>query len=142
MCGRKPSDPHHLRHVQPRAIGRKSSDEFTVPLCRIHHRALHRAGDEPAWWKESGIDPIKVARTLWKSPRSEGAMVFAIVAAFFAGIILGALSLHQSNPIHIVSNSAMAAISHPYGVATRIPRLNSLSNCPESHGLNRRCEPL
>ena len=69
VCGRRPSDPHHLRHVQPRAIGRKSSDEFTVPLCRIHHRALHRAGDEQAWWKESGIDPIKVARTLWKKSR-------------------------------------------------------------------------
>jgi hypothetical protein len=55
------------------------------------------------------------------SPRSEGVMVFAIVVAFVAGIILGALFLHQSNPIHIVSNSAMAAISHPYGVAKRIP---------------------
>jgi hypothetical protein len=66
VCGRKPSDPHHLRHAQPRALGRKASDEFTVPLCRIHHRALHRAGDERAWWKETGIDPSKVARMLWK----------------------------------------------------------------------------
>ena len=57
------------------------------------------------------------------SPRSEGVMVFAIVAAFAAGIILGALFLHQSNPMHIVSSSAMAAISHPYGVGTRV--LNS-----------------
>ena len=55
------------------------------------------------------------------SPRSEGVMVFAIVAAFVAGIILGALSLRQSDPMHIVSNSAMAAISYPHGVATRIP---------------------
>jgi hypothetical protein len=62
VCGRKPPDPHHLRYVQPRALGRKASDEFAVPLCRGHHRALHRAGDERAWWKESGIDPIKVAR--------------------------------------------------------------------------------
>jgi hypothetical protein len=38
LCGRKPSDPHHLRHLQPRALGRKASDEFAVPLCRIHHR--------------------------------------------------------------------------------------------------------
>ena len=66
VCGRKPSDPHHLRYAQPRALGRKASDEFTVPLCRIHHRALHRAGDERAWWKETGIDPSKIARTLWK----------------------------------------------------------------------------
>jgi hypothetical protein len=66
LCARKPSDAHHLRFVQPRALGRKASDEFAVPLCRIHHRAVHRAGDERAWWKATGIDPLKVARTLWK----------------------------------------------------------------------------
>jgi hypothetical protein len=70
VCGRKPSDPHHLRYLQPRALGRKASDEFTVPLCRVHHRAVHRAGDERAWWKESGIDPIKVASKLWKRTRA------------------------------------------------------------------------
>jgi hypothetical protein len=69
LCGRKPSDPHHLRHVQPRALGRKASDEFTVPLCRGHHRAVHRVGDERAWWKQAGIDPVKVARKLWKRTR-------------------------------------------------------------------------
>src|SRR5262249_50743479 len=66
VCGRKPSDPHHLRYVQPRALGRKASDEFTVPLCRVHHRAVHRASNERAWWHATGIDPIKVARKLWK----------------------------------------------------------------------------
>jgi hypothetical protein len=73
VCGRKPSDPHHLRHVQPRALGRKASDEFAVPLCRSHHRAVHRAGDERAWWEAARIDPLKVARKLWKHTRvSEG----------------------------------------------------------------------
>jgi ERF superfamily len=66
LCGRKPSDPHHLSFTQPRALGRKVSDEFAVPLCRGHHRAVHRAHDERAWWKQAGIDPIKVARRLWK----------------------------------------------------------------------------
>jgi hypothetical protein len=42
VCGRKPSDPHHLRFVQPRALGRKASDEFAVPLCRIHYRLVRR----------------------------------------------------------------------------------------------------
>jgi hypothetical protein len=69
LCGRKPSDPHHLRFMQPRALGRKASDEFTVPLCRIHHRALHRAADERAWWQQAGIDPIKIARQLWNETR-------------------------------------------------------------------------
>ena len=69
ICGRKPSDPHHLRHMQPVALGRKASDEFAVPLCRTHHRAAHCAGDERAWWKASGIDPIKAARKLWRETR-------------------------------------------------------------------------
>jgi len=71
ICGRKPSDPHHLRFVQPRALGRKSSDEFTVPLCRIHHRLVHRVGNEAAWWKDAGIDPLVAARRLWGATRGE-----------------------------------------------------------------------
>jgi hypothetical protein len=69
VCGRKPSDPHHLRFMQPRALGQKVSDEFAVPLCRTHHREAHRAGDERAWWEQVGIDPINVARELWRKAR-------------------------------------------------------------------------
>ena len=65
ICDRQPSDAHHLRFAQPRALGRKVSDEFTVPLCRGHHRELHRCGDEAAWWTKLGLDPIAAARTLW-----------------------------------------------------------------------------
>lgn len=35
ICGRQPSDPHHLRFAQPRAIGMKVSDEFTE-IGRAH----------------------------------------------------------------------------------------------------------
>jgi ERF superfamily len=72
VCGRKPSDPHHLGFTQPRALGRKVSDEFAVPLCRGHHRAAHRSRDERAWWRQAGIDPIKVARRLWKETHGMG----------------------------------------------------------------------
>jgi hypothetical protein len=34
VCGRQPSDAHHLRFAQPRTLGRRVSDEFAVPLCR------------------------------------------------------------------------------------------------------------
>jgi hypothetical protein len=68
-CGRTPSDPHHLRFMQPRALGRKVSDEFVAPLCRTHHREVHRVGDERAWWKQAGVDPVKVARQLWRKTR-------------------------------------------------------------------------
>ena len=66
VCGRHPSDPHHLRFAQPRALGLKVSDEFTVPLCRGHHRQLHQSGDEGTWWKAFNIDALPVARQLWE----------------------------------------------------------------------------
>ena len=65
ICGRRPSDAHHLRFAQSRALSRKVSDEFTVPLCRGHHREVHRSGDEAAWWEKAGIDPTAAARALW-----------------------------------------------------------------------------
>jgi hypothetical protein len=65
VCGRRPSDAHHLRFAQSRALGRKASDEFTVPLCRTHHREIHRCGDEGAWWRNIAIDPLAAARTHW-----------------------------------------------------------------------------
>jgi hypothetical protein len=54
-CGRSPSDAHHLKFAQQRAPGRKVSDEFTVPLCRTHHRELHQRGDELKWWHQMDI---------------------------------------------------------------------------------------
>jgi hypothetical protein len=66
VCGRQPSDPHHLRFAQAAALGRKVSDEFTVPLCRSHHRELHRVGNEGNWWSERGIAPLSVAARLWR----------------------------------------------------------------------------
>jgi hypothetical protein len=73
LCGRQPCDAHHLRFMQPRALGRRVSDEFAVPLCRTHHRALHRSGDEVAWWKASSIDPVVIAHGLWQHTRLDGA---------------------------------------------------------------------
>jgi hypothetical protein len=65
ICGRRPADAHHLRFAQSRTLGRKVSDEFTVPLCRGHHREIHRCGNEAAWWKKVGVDPTVPARALW-----------------------------------------------------------------------------
>jgi ERF superfamily len=87
-CARCPADPHHLRFAQNRALGRKVSDEFTVPLCRGHHREVHRCGDEAAWWSKAGIDPLAHARALWltthplpKSPNTADAEIGAPPAA-------------------------------------------------------------
>ena len=66
ICGRRPADPHHLRFAQSRALGRKVSDEFTVPLCRGHHREVHRCSDEATWWAKIGVEPLGVANALWR----------------------------------------------------------------------------
>jgi hypothetical protein len=69
VCGRSPADAHHLRFTQPRALGRKVSDEFTVPLCRTHHRDNHSFGNEIVWWERRAIDPVATSRMLWVSTR-------------------------------------------------------------------------
>ena len=66
VCGRTPSDAHHIKFAEQRAMGRKVSDKFTVPICRLHHRELHRRGNERAWWQQQGIEPVAVAAALWK----------------------------------------------------------------------------
>jgi hypothetical protein len=73
VCGRQPSDPHHLRFAQPRALGLKVSDEFTVPLCRGHHRQLHQAGNEVAWWEGLKINALPIAKGLWEQTRPKSA---------------------------------------------------------------------
>jgi len=73
ICGRQPTDPHHLRFAQPRAIGLKVSDEFTVPLCRGHHRQLHHAGNEVVWWENLKIRPLETARRLWEQTHPQTA---------------------------------------------------------------------
>jgi hypothetical protein len=70
VCGRTPSEAHHIRFAQPRALGRKVSDEYTVPVCRLHHRELHGYGDEASWWAAVSIDPLPVALDLWQRSRA------------------------------------------------------------------------
>jgi hypothetical protein len=69
VCGRAPSEAHHIRFAQPRALGRKVSDEYTVPVCRFHHRELHGYGDEASWWAGVSIDPLPIALELWQRSR-------------------------------------------------------------------------
>ena len=71
VCGRTPSEAHHIRFAQPRALGRKVSDEYTVPVCRLHHRELHAYGDEASWWAGVSIDPLPIALELWRRSHPE-----------------------------------------------------------------------
>ena len=69
ICGRSPSHAHHVRYAQSKGLSLKVSDEFTVPLCAIHHHHIHTTGKEREWWQERNIDPLKIANTLWQQSR-------------------------------------------------------------------------
>jgi hypothetical protein len=69
ICGRAPSQVHHIRHARPKGLALKVSDEFTVPLCAIHHMEIHATGDERQWWLEHKTDPLPIAERLWRKNR-------------------------------------------------------------------------
>jgi hypothetical protein len=71
ICGRVPSHAHHIRYAQSRGLSLKVSDEFTVPLCAIHHNHIHTTGKEREWWQERHIDPLKIANALWQRSRQQ-----------------------------------------------------------------------
>jgi hypothetical protein len=74
VCGRQPCEAHHIRY-QPRALGRRVSDEFTMPLCRLHHRELHRQDDERAWWSKFNLISILCPMHSGFGSTPEGSMI-------------------------------------------------------------------
>jgi hypothetical protein len=118
ICGRRPADAHHLRFTQHRALSRKVSDEFTVPLCRGHHREVHRSGDEAGWWTKTGIDPTVVARTLWLETHS-------------LPTISGAMHLDEDKTAGVIDSSDRRTATHGKAASLRAPsspRLDSEAN--------------
>lgn len=76
VCAQIPCDAHHLKFAQTKAMGRKVSDEFTVPLCRKHHHELHQHGNEMAWWANLKISPIEIAKELWEADPIQNTLSF------------------------------------------------------------------
>ena len=69
VCGGGPTRVHHLRFTEE--LANKVSDEFAVPLCGDHLDGLCAARDEAAWWRRTCVDPIDVARMLWRVTHPE-----------------------------------------------------------------------
>lgn len=65
VCRAHPVEVHHLTHAQPKAKALKAGDQWTVPLCPVHHRSLHARGDEAGWWAARGINAIEAASEFW-----------------------------------------------------------------------------
>jgi hypothetical protein len=109
ICGRRPTDAHHLRFAQARALGRRVSDEYAVPLCRSHHRALHRHGDEVAWWEANKVDPVVVARELWERTRLDGPRGGRAEALLSVGVIENVEGAGETGPAQVSRNQPAQA---------------------------------
>jgi hypothetical protein len=106
ICGRQPSDPHHLRFAQSRGLAQKVSDEFTVPLCRTHHRELHRAGKEVDWWARTGLEPTAVAYALWTQTHP-----LPISASLPSEAVFGSLVVSSPPPTQRTKRSQLPGVA-------------------------------
>jgi hypothetical protein len=68
------SDAHHLKQGLPdseRGMGRRASDQYTVPLCAHHHiNGVERfaSKEERTWFATHNVrDPLELAKALWKA---------------------------------------------------------------------------
>jgi ERF superfamily len=113
ICGRRPCDAHHLRFAQPRALGRRVSDEYVVPLCRSHHRALHRHGDEAAWWESNKVDAVVVAHELWQRTRLDGPRGGRVEALLAVGVIEGSESTPENGLARVSPNNRRGRQERP-----------------------------
>lgn len=56
-----PTRAHHPKGLFPRTMGKRIADLLCLPACDWHHTdgptALHRYGDELAWWRSVGVHP-------------------------------------------------------------------------------------
>ena len=59
-----PSQAAHIRKGTNGAGGVKPSDYYAIPLCVYCHAEQHTG--EVTWWRNLGIDPIKLAADLWE----------------------------------------------------------------------------
>jgi ERF superfamily len=109
ICGRRPTDAHHLRFAQPRSLGRRVSDEYAVPLCRSHHRALHRHGDEATWWETNKVDPVAVAQELWQRTRLDGPPGGRAEALLSVGVIESTNQAAPTDVTHVGPHRAAHA---------------------------------
>lgn len=64
QCNGSPVVAHHLTHVKDKGgMGLKTGDEYTLPLCWLHHQTLHNMG-EKSFWEQWDVDEMLVVNNL------------------------------------------------------------------------------
>src|ERR1700730_716813 len=81
-----PNEAHHLLRTGEHGMGRKSSDQWAIPICAFHHDArqpgsVHSCGGEDEYFASRAIDARSVARALWTERGNLEAMRRVIFAA-------------------------------------------------------------
>ena len=79
ICGSREVQAHHLLRASPRGMAKKTGDEWAVPLCFIHHEALHLNGDEIEFFEIHGWEYEQVknlAKELWIFSNAKQRTVF------------------------------------------------------------------
>jgi len=117
ICGRSPSHAHHVRYAQSKGLRLKVSDEFTVPLCAIHHHQIHTTGKEREWWQERNVDPLKIADALWKKSRERH--LPPARAGALEGNALGDREVELSHEVSSDMDGGSTAVHDTSSVASR-----------------------
>ena len=141
VCGRTPSDPHHLRYAKARALGRKVSDEYTVPVCRTHHRELRSYGDEASWWGVNARSRSDRARAVATDATRPGSALSERRHAFVIGDARsrGARRFSRSyTKVGMVGRVTNQRISSPPS-SLRAPQPTNFPWSVDYRRANRRC---
>ena len=65
VCGSEPVQVHHVLRSGEHAMGRRSGDNWAIPLCFGCHNSLHMDGSEGRWCAERGIHAEALATGLY-----------------------------------------------------------------------------
>ena len=65
-CQLMPIEVAHVNRASTRGIGQKSSDAFTISLCREHHAESHRIGDRSFQLKH-GINFLRLCEAFFRA---------------------------------------------------------------------------
>jgi hypothetical protein len=69
-CERMPIEVAHINRASTRGMGEKSSDAFTVALCRDHHSESHRG--ERTFERKYGINLLILAEEFYRKSPHKG----------------------------------------------------------------------
>jgi hypothetical protein len=80
-------DVYHLRNAPggTRGTAQRAPDCWAVPMCELHRRAAERSPDERVFFAQRGLDPVVMARRLWRRTGQQEAGEAVVRALYTIG---------------------------------------------------------